>query len=222
MYHELTRSRELNEKSTLSEKLRPVVLDELTLDEKTKSRFNRMIVEGNIMNMLFYGKAGTGKTSAAMVLAKSDVYDVSYFDISLNKSVEYLRENIIESAYRQSLFANKRLIILDEAEALNAASQNTLKVTIEAVSDRCRFIMITNNPEKIIAPIKSRLKPVCFDQIPKNLEYLVSTHTKTIIDKIKLFRPHLNQDEISEIEFIVKANYPDYRAIAVELEFAGY
>ena len=210
---------ELTNNSPLSEHLRPQDLNDLTLDEKIKSRFNKMIKEGNIKNMLFYGKAGTGKTSTARILAGISGYDFSYFDMSLNRDIDFLRKNVVGSALRKSLYGDKRLLILDEADAMCVANQNSLKVTIEMVADRCSFIFITNSPEKIIEPIKSRLNSIRFDQTPGNYDNLVSKHTKTVIDKISKLHPDVSPEQVDEISNIVKLNYPDYRRIANEIDF---
>ena len=53
MYYDLMKISKLRKSSPLSEHLRPQDLNDLTLDEKIKSRFNKMIKEGNVMNMLF-------------------------------------------------------------------------------------------------------------------------------------------------------------------------
>jgi DNA polymerase III delta prime subunit len=218
----LTVKKELTSNSPLSEHLRPKSFDELTLDEKMKSRLQKMHLQNNVMNMLFFGKGGTGKTTAALILAQNDLYDASYFDISNNSSIEFVRESIIEAAFSPSLYGNKRLLILDEADALSVPNQNALKVTIEQTSEYCRFIFITNNPDKIIEPIKSRLKLVCFDQIPKDFDSLVSSHIERVVEKMKAIHSNLSECEINEITSIVKRNYPDYRKIANEIDFEFY
>jgi len=219
MYYDLMQISKLTKNSPLSEHLRPQDLNDLTLDEKIKSRFNKMIKEGNLKNMLFYGKAGTGKTSTAKILAGTSGYDFSYFDMSLNRDIEFIRDVVITSAVTKSLYGEKRLLILDEADALSVPNQNTLKVTIEMVADRCNFILITNNPEKIIDPIKSRLNSIRFDQNPGDYDSLVAAHTKNVIDKIKKLRPEVSPEQIDEISKIVKRNFPDYRKIANAIDF---
>lgn len=218
MNYDLTAKKELTTTSPLSERLRPTSFDELTLDEKIKSRLQKMHEQNNVMNMLFYGEAGTGKTTAAKILAKNKIYDDDYFDISNDNSIDFVRKNIIERAFSNSLYGEKRLLILDEADALSVPTQNALKVTIEQSEDLCRFIFITNNPDKIIEPIKSRLLSVRFDPMPNDNEIILA-HTKTVIEKMKCIRPSLNDDDICKIESIVKAAYPDFRTIANEIEF---
>ena len=57
-------------KELLSEALRPQRLPHLTLPQTQIERLQQMIVSGSIMNMVFYGKPGIGKTSAARILIK--------------------------------------------------------------------------------------------------------------------------------------------------------
>jgi replication-associated recombination protein RarA len=54
-------------KQLVSELLRPQRLGDLTLPQRVIDRLQRMIHERSIMNMLFYGRPGLGKTSAARV-----------------------------------------------------------------------------------------------------------------------------------------------------------
>ena len=46
----------------LSEVLRPTTFEEITIPDDIKKRLIRMSESGNVMNMLFYGKPGSGKT----------------------------------------------------------------------------------------------------------------------------------------------------------------
>jgi DNA polymerase III delta prime subunit len=219
MHKNYSKKPSLDSTSPLSERLRPSSFDDLTLDEKIKSKLQKMYEQNNVMSMLFYGKAGTGKTSAADIFAYSEFYESICLDISENNSIEFTRNVIIGAATSAPLTLRKRLIILDEADALPVPCQNALKITLEQTHDNCKFIFITNNPDKIIEPIKSRLLSVCFDPIPKDFNVLVSSHIKTAIEKMKSIRPNLSEDDISKIESIVKAKYPDYRTIANEIEF---
>ena len=52
------------------EEFRPSTVDDLVLPENIKSTFRSIIGEGKIPNLILSGSAGTGKTSAAMVLCK--------------------------------------------------------------------------------------------------------------------------------------------------------
>lgn len=55
----------------LSEKLRPTNFDDLILDPKIKDRLKKMFETKKVMNMIFYGQPGCGKTSAARIFTES-------------------------------------------------------------------------------------------------------------------------------------------------------
>jgi replication-associated recombination protein RarA len=57
-------------KPLLAEILRPQNLGDLTLPAHTIQRLERVIESGSMMNMLFYGPPGSGKTSAAEIVVK--------------------------------------------------------------------------------------------------------------------------------------------------------
>src|SRR6516164_4018107 len=54
----------------LSELLRPQEIGDLTLPASDIEHLSRMVTSRSIMNMLFYGKPGLGKTAAARAIAR--------------------------------------------------------------------------------------------------------------------------------------------------------
>ena len=54
-------------KPLLAEILRPKALSDLTLPTPTIERLQRVIESGSMVNMLFHGPLGSGKTSAAEI-----------------------------------------------------------------------------------------------------------------------------------------------------------
>ena len=54
-------------KPLLAEILRPQTLSDLTLPTPTIQRLQRVIESGSMVNMLFHGPLGSGKTSAAKI-----------------------------------------------------------------------------------------------------------------------------------------------------------
>jgi hypothetical protein len=87
-------------KQLVSELLRPQQLGDLTLPQPIIDRLQRMIDSNSIMNMLFYGDAGLGKTSAARILGNSLNYSGSL--LSLPKLA------IIRQSPRGGPFHNRR------------------------------------------------------------------------------------------------------------------
>ena len=72
----------------ISETLRPKNFDELVLDEYYKNKLKKMHESRNVMNMIFYGKPGSGKTSAAKIFTESEDFD----SLTINGSVIKLDE----------------------------------------------------------------------------------------------------------------------------------
>jgi replication-associated recombination protein RarA len=87
----------------LSEQLRPSRFDDLTLPTSLKMRLEKMHDTRNVMNMLFYGKPGTGKTTAAKIFTKSDLFDAIEINGSLQTSVEEIRSTVQNFAHSCSL-----------------------------------------------------------------------------------------------------------------------
>ena len=61
----------IRQKRSLPEIMRPQTVNDLTLPRPMIDRLQTMIETKAIMNMLFYGKVGTGKTSAARLFEDS-------------------------------------------------------------------------------------------------------------------------------------------------------
>ncbi len=83
-----------SQRPLFSELLRPQQLDDLTLPRRDLERLNRMIASGSIMNMLFYGQPGLGKTSAARAIIRligADAYEING---SQATGVDYVRDHI--------------------------------------------------------------------------------------------------------------------------------
>ena len=83
----MTEPREL-----VSELLRPQQLGDLTLPQRVINRFQRMIGSGSIMNMLFYGGPGLGKTSAARCSSTLSESSSIEIDGSSGNGVDFVRD----------------------------------------------------------------------------------------------------------------------------------
>ena len=82
-------------KPLFSEILRPCQLSDLTLPQPDIDKLEQMVASRAIMNLLFYGKTGSGKTSAArVILSILAPHSSTEIDGSLLTGADYVREHV--------------------------------------------------------------------------------------------------------------------------------
>lgn len=114
--------------------------------------------------LLFSGVRGSGKTSAARILASSlDAGDVIEVDAASKGSVTDVRDMI--EMLRYSSGGSKRVVIYDEAHSMSKEAFNALLKTLEEPPAGVIFVLVTTEPEKIPATVKSRLMEFVFRRV---------------------------------------------------------
>lgn len=200
----------------LSENLRPKTFEDLVLDELIKKKLQKMYDQKNIMNMLFYGKPGCGKTSAAKILTDRSKFETLTINGSLDTSIDIVRTRIMGFARCMSLFDAPKICFVDEADYLSKNSQASLRGVIEETSSLCRFIFTANSIEKMHPALLSRLLVVNFDMTPMQIETELEKYKARTISEVKKIKPNIDE---SRIKRIIEINFPDYRTIASKIEF---
>ncbi len=162
-------------------------IDELDL-ASVRETLSAIVRSGDIPHAyLFSGPKGTGKTSAARILAKvincenrkaksiepcnkceqcklidsGGNIDVIELDAASNRGIDDIRS--LRDAVRLSpAKARKKVYVIDEAHMLTTEASNALLKTLEEPPDHVIFILATTNPEKLIGTIRSRTTDVRF------------------------------------------------------------
>lgn len=198
------------------EKFRPKLVSELILPEESKKLLNSFIDKNSIPNLLFSGSSGTGKTSAAYALANELKYDLLFINGSNEgRSIETFRGVVTEFASSLSLYANRKIVLIDEADGMPILVQDNLRAFIETYSSTCSFILTCNHKSKLSQAILSRLSEVNFT-IPSDQKNKISVaFMKRVVEILKA--ENIKFDNIAVAE-LVKRYFPDFRRCLTELQ----
>ena len=153
------------------EKYRPSSLEEIYGQEEIVNTVRKFVHKGRLPHLLFYGPPGTGKTSTITALAK-EIYGKNYKNMVLelnasdDRGIEVVRNQIKDFASTMQIFSRGfKLIILDEADAMTAVAQNSLRRIIERYTKNTRFCILANYSHKLNPALLSRCTRFRFQPI---------------------------------------------------------
>ena len=177
------------EYTALYRKFRPLTFDEIVGQEHIVKTLKNEIMSGRVGHAyLFNGGRGTGKTSAAKILARAvnclnpkdgepcneceickaaldgSLTDIVEMDAASNNSVEDIRAIRDEVNFLPTL-AKYRVYIIDEVHMLSTGAFNALLKTLEEPPAHVKFILATTEPQKLPATILSRCQRFDFKKI---------------------------------------------------------
>jgi DNA polymerase III delta prime subunit len=199
------------------EKYRPQKIDDCVLPESLKKTFKEYISQGELPSFLFSGTAGVGKTTVAKALCNE--IGAEYIMINGSdegRSIDVLRTTVKSFASTVSLTDAKKVIIVDEADYMNAQSvQPALRSMIEEFSANCRFIFTCNFKNRIIEPLHSRCAVIEFKIDAGDKQSIAAQFFKRATQILKAEEVEFDAKVVAEL---ITKHFPDYRRILNELQ----
>jgi len=164
---------------SLYRRFRPSRLSEIRGQPHVVQALRGAVAEGRVAHAyLFSGPRGTGKTSAARVLAKAlncanptdgepcgvcdscvsiaqgTSLDVRELDAASNNGVDAMRDLVSHAALATP--GQWKLYIVDEVHMLSTAAANALLKTLEEPPNHVVFVLATTDPQKVPLTVRSR------------------------------------------------------------------
>ena len=198
--------------TALYRKFRPTKFSEIVGQEHITRTLRNQIIANRVGHAyLLTGGRGTGKTSAAKILARAinclnpqdgepcneceickaaiqgSLTDIVEMDAASNNSVEDIR-SIREEVNFLPTVAKYRVYIIDEVHMLSVGAFNALLKTLEEPPEHVKFILATTEPQKLPATILSRCQRFDYKKIsPENvklrLDYICKESNINITDE---------------------------------------
>ena len=198
------------------EKYRPQKIDECVLPESLKDTFKQYIAQGELPHFLLSGTAGVGKTTVAKALCNEIGAEYIMINGSEESGIDTLRTKIKGFASTVSLTDSPKIVIIDEADYLQANStQPALRSFIEEFSANCRFIFTCNFKNRILEAIHSRCACIDFKIDNKDKQVLLGTFFKRASQILKQENVDFDQKVVAEL---ITKHFPDYRRVLNELQ----
>ncbi|MBI2066048.1 DNA polymerase III subunit gamma/tau [Candidatus Woesebacteria bacterium] len=220
-------------------KYRPQKLEELD-SESVRETLKKIVSSGSLPHaFLFEGPKGTGKTSAARIIAKIVNCESTSLKLRGPRKIEPCNKceqclsitkgsnlDVVEldaashrgiddaRALKDAVklapaTARKKVYIIDEAHMLTTEASNSLLKTLEEPPSHVLFILATTNPEKLIETIRSRATSVSFKKA--SVPELVRSLGRAVMgEKIKI--------EKASLEIIAKKSQGSFRDAVKTLE----
>jgi len=176
------------------------------------------VSDENFPNVILHGTSGVGKTTVARAIVEELGLDYIIINGSLNGNIDTLRNEIKNFASTVSFAGKRKIVILDEADYLNANStQPALRNFMDEFKDNCGFILTCNNFHRITEHLHSRCFIIEFKIPAKEKSKIAAKIFDRILEILTLENVKFDKASVAGV---VRNYFPDFRRMLNELQ--GY
>jgi replication factor C small subunit len=187
---------------------RPNKLENFVGNEQIKQTIAKFLSQNDIVNMVFYGPAGCGKTTLAKLIVNNLNCDYLFLNASDERGIDTIRDKV-QGFSSVASFKPLKVVILDEADFLTIQAQASLRNIIETFARTTRFILTCNYVERIIDPLQSRCQVL---KIVPPSKQDIAYH---IIDILKKENVGMGAEDL---KLVINQFYPDLRKMLNTLQ----
>ena len=194
-------------------KHRPKTLDDYVWkDQGLRKIVERWIEEPlNMGNLILAGPWGTGKTTLALMfqeLLNLETTDFLFINSGLKGGIETIRQDIVNHC-ESAGWGGIKIVVLDEADNLSHAAQESLKGVMDQYAEYTRFVFTTNRLTRISGGLQSRCTVVTIEQMNQD-EF--TDRIVQIAQEEGVFTEESTDEEALAIQEIIERTYPDMRS----------
>ena len=199
-----------NLKESWTEEFAPKTLDDMVLSQEIKDRIRGLLSSKTKFSCTFAGEAGIGKTTIARLIARELDASVLFIPCGIEGTVATAQGKVKRFCESMPMDGKPKLVLLDELDSASGTQDNSFQKTMRNIiseSPDTMFIGTCNYVEKVIEPIRSRMRIVNLKFTAKDL----FARIRTILDakEVKYTRDSLRDF----VENTLRRNYPDIRRI---------
>ena len=204
-----------NLKESWTEEFAPKSIEDMVLSKEIKDRISGLIRSRTKFSCTFAGEAGIGKTTIARLIAKELDASVLFIPCGIEGTVATAQGKVKRFCESMPIDGKPKLVLLDELDSASGTQDNSFQKTMRNIiseSPDTMFIGTCNYVEKVIEPIRSRMRVVNLKFTAKDLFGRI----KTILDTKEV---KYTKDSLKEfVENTLRKNYPDIRRIVSILQ----
>lgn len=177
----------------LCHKYRPRKFQDVIGQDEATSSLRKKCKKNTIPHaILFFGPAGTGKTTLARIVSKQlncGKYGLKELNTADYRGIDSIRA-IRDTINQAPIDGDVTVYLFDECAKLTGDAQNALLKMLEEPPDHAYFILCTTEPEKLLDTIrqrctlKIRLKPVENEEIENRLTFICKEEKLKISEKV--------------------------------------